>query len=857
MNNARLNSLLDEGVAFDLETHVVQRGLLAPPLVCGSSAWFVDGEVPRIDADIHDKAQALQTFLDILGDPRKVMVGANIAFDELVASLSLAKTGRDVMPLLFQALEEGRVFDLQLAEALNAVAEGHLGKDPRTGGPLVNPETGRRGRYSLATCVDLVLGRKDAKANDEWRMRYAELEGIPMSDWPPTAIDYPKDDARNTLECALAQAGLLPKLVNHHDWGPTGACRDCGATAMGVPCLVTRRHRNLHDLSNQVGTHYVLHAGSAWGFNVDQSLVDVIERHALARRATGLTPFVTAGLVRDDGSENRSELKRRVAVAYGARTDQTCPTCAGTGKVPSPANPRNQIICFSIDSVGQKTKTCDGTGLVLGNVVPRSDKDGISYGRDVLHESGDEFLMAYGDHLEDSKTLDVYVPYLRMARSCKSCGSSGTEKDPHREGCNDQIYKNIPLTLRPNVILETGRVSYDGVIQLFPRKPGHIAPETGEWVPSLRECVVARPRHLFSSEDFKAGELYTHAQSCIWITGDSDLARALLLDVDPHSALAATVLGVTYEEFIRRKKEPKFKNARQAAKPFTFGKPGGMGSVKLVQQQRKQGPDTPCDGGPLMVDDGAGGRVPGFKGLRFCILMNNAPSCGRQKVTVWGRNEQSISPTCRECLECADVLGEAWRRQWRENAPYFKFINECIEEGMVITPAAIARWPHLAEVYDAGTRLAPGEIMQHYSGRIRGGLDYCSAANSFFQALLGDISKEALRVVGRECFDKTVRVPSMYRGNSLPSAYAGGPSPLYGSRPVGFFHDELFIEHPEDQAHDGATRTSEIMRDVMRWACPDVAATCAADPTLMRAWFKQAECTRDKSGRLIPWEPKR
>ncbi len=380
--------------------------------------------------------------------------------------------------------------------------------------------------------------------------------------------------------------------------------------------------------------------------------------------------------------------------------------------------------------------------------------------------------------------------------------------------------RNIPLCLRPNVLLETGRTSYGDVIQLFPRASGFM--DNGEYIPSLRECIVARSGMVFSSTDYAAGELVTHAQSCIWIVGYSHLANALLRGVDPHSALAATVLGVTYEEFIKNKKLQKYKDARQAAKPWNFGKPGGMGAVKIVLQQRKQGPDT-------VAPDGTK-----YKGLRFCILMGYAKNCGEKKLTTW--KQRPIPPTCAACIDCAIHLDGHWKKQWPENQPYFTFVQDCIENGQLITGECLARWPHLRRTYVPGQRLAPGEIMQHVSGRIRGGVEFTSAANGYFQGLLADASKVALWRTQRECYDRTCK------------------SPLYGSRIVAFFHDELFAEHPEHLAHEGATRISEIMRDTLKEYCPDLSAACKAEPCLMRAWYKAAE-PKFENERLVPWQP--
>lgn len=853
----RLSTLLTNGVSMDTETWLLRPGNLVPPLVLGSVAWY-DGQ--EIKGELLSKEQTLELFAHLIEDISKVICGANIAFDLAVIVREFAKRGVDVIPHIAMALmgyhtenmtgiHDGRIYDLQHAEALNAIAIGMLGKDPRTGAPL-------KGRYSLDQCVQNNLGRTNAKENDTYRLRYGEFDGVPLDQLPPEAQQYPVDDALNTHQTSLAQAGAVPKISPFHNWGPKGTCTDCGATGMGQPCWVKRPHQNMHDLAAQTATAFWSHMGASWGFKIDQKYVDIIEDHVTKTRTDGLKPYIEAGLIRENGTEDRSELKRKVALAYGSSGE--CETCKGTGKVPSPANPKSKIICFRLSEDGvTKIKTCDGTGLQLSGDVPRSEKDGIGYGRSYLIESGDEFLMNYAEVLEDQKTLSVYVPFLRTGRICTECGNHGTEKFPHSEGCSQPGWKDIPLTLRPNPILDTGRMSYDGAVMLLPRKPGYIHGPTGRYIPSLRECFRARDGYGYSSEDFKSGEMFTHAQSCIWLLGHSDLAKALLNDVDPHGAIAATVLGVSYEEWFRRRKEPLFKAARQAAKPFSFGKPTGMSSIKLVISNRAQGPDTPSEMGPTWIDDGTntGNKIRGYKGTRFCILMTGSKTCGDVKVTSWKRRDQ-IPPTCKACLECADHLGKVWLRQWWENQPYYDLNEKIVNEGMTVNDKMIDLWPWLKDVFPVGYQTDPGQVINHWSGRIRGGMDFTTTCNGWFQNLLADIAKLAYRLVARECYDASIKVPTMMFPNSLPSAYAGNQSPLLGSRPIAPFHDEIFLEHPLVNLVDGATRTSEVMRDVFRWVCPDVKDKVGADPTTMARWWKNAEPVYDSEGRLQMWKPK-
>lgn len=530
----RLRSIPARGVNYDSETRLIQKGVPIPRLVLGSAGWLEsDG---RVVGHLLDRESLLELFASLLEDEKTVVVGANLAqFDFTVIAAWFADLGIDIFPHLFEMFEQGRVYCILNAQVLDAIAEGTLGRDPRTGGKLTNPETGKPGSYSQSMVCDLVLDRKDAKANDEYRLRYGEFDGVPLELLPQAARDYPVDDVRNCHEVALAQIGYSPRVSAHHNFGPDGSCLDCASTRFSSQCLVRRPSQNLHDLSNQIYSAFCLHLGDIWGLRVDQSKVDVIEAHALKKRAAGIGPFITAGLLREDESENQAVIKRMIAVAYGAT--QECAVCAGTGRVPSAKqdslrcseckgrcqpwkgggkiNAPTVAECLTCANTGRvphpviktttciapdgETKTCDGTGLVLTEDVPRSDKEGISFSKDACFESGDEFLMSFGAFKEDAKDLKDYIPWLRRARLCTACGRSGVIKgknpDPHADDCPALSglwsgWRDIRMLLKSNPILETGRVSFRGYIMLLKRAPGYVDPETKQYIPSMRECFV-------------------------------------------------------------------------------------------------------------------------------------------------------------------------------------------------------------------------------------------------------------------------------------------------------------------------------------------------------------------------------
>ncbi len=356
----------------------------------------------------------------------------------------------------------------------------------------------------------------------------------------------------------------------------------------------------------------------------------------------------------------------------------------------------------------------------------------------------------------------------------------------------------------------------------------------------IRRPLPPERRSLFFSVDFGGGELVTHAESCVNLVGYSRMGEALNRGIDVHAALGATMMGRDFEWFwhaLKKLKDARCKGFRQASKPPNFGFPGGMGAVKLVLQQRKQGPDTPCPNGPSMVyDEDLELFVPGYKGLRFCILVDGATRCGvnpdgsSNRVTEW--KKRPYPPTCRHCIDVAERLRKAWFRQWPENEVYLGNegpVNQAVD--------------------------GPGETVHHVSKRIRGVTEFCSAANGWFQGYLADITKHALCRVSYEQYVQT-RVASI-DPDEYPSRFEGELSPLFGSRTIVAIHDELLGEAPETYAPEAADRLSEVMCESFRLYCPRHKPACKAPPALARRWWKSMEEVRDANGRLLPWEPKK
>ncbi len=160
----------------------------------------------------------------------------------------------------------------------------------------------------------------------------------------------------------------------------------------------------------------------------------------------------------------------------------------------------------------------------------------------------------------------------------------------------------------------------------------------------------------------------------------------------------------------------------------------------------------------------------------------------------------------------ARELREAWFRRWPEMRDYLAYAGTVCDQ---VT----------------GTHT----IQQPWSNRIRGGLDYCSAANTLFQGRVADGCKLALWRIAYAC-------------------YVDITSPLYGSRIVLFLHDEVICEVPEDRAHECSLEIVRLLCGAVQEVIPDIPITSMA--VLMRRWFKGAKPVY-VDGRLFPGKPEK
>lgn len=315
-----------------------------------------------------------------------------------------------------------------------------------------------------------------------------------------------------------------------------------------------------------------------------------------------------------------------------------------------------------------------------------------------------------------------------------------------------------PIHTEPNFIVATGRASWgstspDGTVddakkinlQNLPKAKG------------LRESYIPPPGMLMFAVDYKQLELCALGYVCQQLVGYSRMLELINEGIDLHDTLAAQFIGVSYEDFQRRKAtEPELDTVRQLAKAANFGFPGGMGVNKFILTARKQ------DGDKKLI--------------------------------------HLLVP------ETIKRLKAAWFATFPELREYFKLTSAMADAG---------------------------QLVQLTSGRVRGGIDFCSASNSLFQGIAADGAKEALYLVQRTMF-------------SDPD------SPAYGGHVFAMIHDELVGCVLESNAADSVEHVYQLMMVAMRIRLPGV--HIEGSKCLMRRWIKKAEATFNSAGDLIPFE---
>lgn len=180
-------------MGWDWETDLIGEPDIIPKPVCVSFHFDDTGE-QGIIVNMPDMEESLKSWLE---DDDIFMIAHNLTFELCVAYKYFPK----LRPLLWDKLSKGLMYCSQLGQQL-----------------LDNVSKTQRQKHNLAALLKhyYKIDISDTKTDpDAWRLRYKELRGVPLEDWPQAAIDYAIMDSVYTVDIYKKQIkkrkGLLQK----------------------------------------------------------------------------------------------------------------------------------------------------------------------------------------------------------------------------------------------------------------------------------------------------------------------------------------------------------------------------------------------------------------------------------------------------------------------------------------------------------------------------------------------------------------------------------------------------------------------------------------------------------------------
>lgn len=596
-------------IAFDTETDRFRPGCQLPPIACLQYAEINQGGGIG-KAAVLGMRDGLYQLHEWLRDPSVILIGAEVAYDMLcpVTTCDVYRSyapcsGEELLGLIVQAYETNRVTDVFIREKLRDLARGCYRYERDVTGKVV----GQNG-YSLQALtrkyVKHQLSKNKKDDEDHVRLRYGELRWVPADQWPREAYDYALDDGIATALVAVAQCKPSSHVMTNFP----------GVDPVAAAFV---------DEFNQVRGALWLKAMAAYGLRTDLSAIRKFETYVKTQYEKTAEELVSWGLVRrefkrdaeaitayakaqgvwelvrgteaDTGNERLSYARAglqsaaRTAPLFGllAAQEHAHPALieAGLIKVKETRDTKAaQARMIEIMGGLDKCQLTDGG-------APKLDKETCANVDDVrLHSYAElshlgKMLSTDIKILRTGVTLPIHTHFEPLLETGRTSSAKPNVQNQARGGKEKCPAGCITWANEDGTIVNVVRGS-DGLVTKCAKCEG-----TGRVdMPGARECYVPRPGWVLIDSDYAMLELHTLAQTCYWLLGWSSLGDALKTNLDPHTMVACQILGgIPYEEGKRLKKikDKRFDDARNAGKAVNFGRPGGLGAETLKSYASK------------------------------------------------------------------------------------------------------------------------------------------------------------------------------------------------------------------------------------------------------------------------------
>ncbi len=559
-------------ITFDFETHLIQPARQLPPAVCMSwteivpNAATVSGMAPGPCGVVTalDGIAMLEYWLE----NGATIVGANTAFDVLVSVVKAPDYMR-LLRLWVAAYESGRVRDVFTRQKLLDIAAGcYRGEDLPNGKWLQH-------NYNLKDLCERHTRRVLSKPADEddhdhWRLRFGELEGVPVAQYPKEAYDYALEDSIGTAEVFIAQEVKRTKdnRIKRHFAGRDPFADEIRQTMACLP----------------------LKAMSAYGLRTDGPSVERLAEEVEAKIIETREDLVAEGLVRPPQYEKNTEavvdyIKTRGLLQYFEEAGQIL---LHKARFVDAWRATNDVNMWRLANYRELSKDRAAYWvhfeelIALGIVEVKHTRDTKAAMERCVRAYEAEGLKA---PRTDSYDPEKSGPYEHVSLDADSCSGSGDlmlEQYSAYTSLAKTVSNDLPM-LRSGILMPV-HTRYDELIKTGRTSSSKPNVQNVRRLPGIRECFVPREGFVFIDTDFGMLELHTLAQVCYWVLGFSTLGDALNAGKDPHLIIASAILSIHYDLAKARKEagDPEVDNARTGGKGLNFGAAGGLSAPTFV-----------------------------------------------------------------------------------------------------------------------------------------------------------------------------------------------------------------------------------------------------------------------------------
>lgn len=216
--------------AHDTETTLIGKDNIIPDLICSG---FYDLEVKKPEV-LHwsPKADHIAKIKSVYADDNHIIY-QNASFDLAVIS----KYDWDLLPMIWQALDEGRVHDTMLREMLlNLTLSGSIDIVEQYG-------IKKQMYYSLAELVMQYLQidiKEEKEAEDSVRVNYEMVQHKPLSEWPKEFIKYAGEDPEYTGIIFLEQEKRREECIENTGYDPFAKESHVVATSLALQFMTAQ-----------------------------------------------------------------------------------------------------------------------------------------------------------------------------------------------------------------------------------------------------------------------------------------------------------------------------------------------------------------------------------------------------------------------------------------------------------------------------------------------------------------------------------------------------------------------------------------------------------------------------------------